>query len=110
MDLLIYGPGRLGGAIAHAAADAGWVPALVGRPDAEGARAAAPTAAVVVEVSSGPAVAPASASDTTSPRRASPAAKPSAPESSSTAATPRDVAASRTGPHGDPAEVVDTNA
>ncbi len=57
MHLLIYGPGRLGGAIALAAAGAGWVPTLVGRPGAPGTRAAAPAAAVVVEASAGPAVA-----------------------------------------------------
>ena len=33
MHLLIYGPGRLGGAIAHAAADEGWTSTLIGRPD-----------------------------------------------------------------------------
>jgi hypothetical protein len=57
MHLLIYGPGRLGGAIARAAADAGWMPTLVGRPGTTGAREPAPLAGVVVEASAGPAVA-----------------------------------------------------
>lgn len=57
MHLLIYGPGRLGGAIALAAADAGWLPTMVDRPDVDGGRAAAPLADVVVEASAGPAVA-----------------------------------------------------
>ncbi len=57
MHLLIYGPGRLGGAIAIAAADAGWTPTLVGRPAADRARSGAPLADVVVEASAGAAVA-----------------------------------------------------
>jgi 4-hydroxy-tetrahydrodipicolinate reductase len=57
MHLLIYGPGRLGGAIALAATAAGWTPLVVGRPDATGSRAAAPAADVVVDASAGSAVA-----------------------------------------------------
>ena len=57
MHLLIYGPGRLGGAIARAAAEDGWVPTLVGRPAPDGTRGPAPRADVVVEASAGPAVA-----------------------------------------------------
>jgi 4-hydroxy-tetrahydrodipicolinate reductase len=57
MHLLIYGPGRLGGAIARAASEAGWTPSLVGRPGATGTREPAPLADVVVEASAGPAVA-----------------------------------------------------
>ncbi len=56
MHLLIYGPGRLGGAIALAAADAGWTPALVGRPSAAGTPAPAALADVVVDASAGPSV------------------------------------------------------
>ena len=56
MHILIYGPGRLGGAIAAAATAAGWTTTLVGRP-AGGARAAAPRADVVIETSHGGAVA-----------------------------------------------------
>jgi len=57
MQLLIYGPGRLGAAIARAAADDGWVPSLVGRPAPGSIRPAALHADVVIEASSGPAVA-----------------------------------------------------
>jgi 4-hydroxy-tetrahydrodipicolinate reductase len=57
MHLLLYGPGRLGGAIAAAATDVGWHVTAIGRP-ADGFRAAAPTADVVVDASPGPAVAP----------------------------------------------------
>jgi len=57
MNLLIYGPGRLGGAIALAASGAGWSTTLVGRPGASGAREPAPIARVVVEASAGAAVA-----------------------------------------------------
>jgi 4-hydroxy-tetrahydrodipicolinate reductase len=57
MQLLIFGPGRLGGAIALAATDAGWTASLVGRPAPDGERAAAPRVDVVVEASAGPAVA-----------------------------------------------------
>ena len=57
MHLLLYGPGRLGGAIASAATAAGWTCTLVGRPAAGEARAAAPLADVVVETSLGGAVA-----------------------------------------------------
>jgi 4-hydroxy-tetrahydrodipicolinate reductase len=56
MHLLIYGPGRLGGAIARAAADDGWSPVLVGRPAPDGSRAPAERADVVIEASAGPAV------------------------------------------------------
>jgi 4-hydroxy-tetrahydrodipicolinate reductase len=57
MHLLIYGPGRLGGAIERAAADEGWAATLVGRPDPGSGRATAPLADVVVEASAGGAVA-----------------------------------------------------
>lgn len=57
MHILIYGPGRLGGAIALAATGAGWAPTLVGRPGAARTREAAPLADVVVEASAGTAVA-----------------------------------------------------
>jgi 4-hydroxy-tetrahydrodipicolinate reductase len=57
MHLLIYGPGRLGGAIALAADDAGWTTTMVGRPDRDGARVATPRADAVVEASTGQAVA-----------------------------------------------------
>ena len=57
MHLLIYGPGRLGCAIAHAAADEDWTSTLIGRPDPGPRRASAPHADVVVEASAGVAVA-----------------------------------------------------
>jgi 4-hydroxy-tetrahydrodipicolinate reductase len=58
MQLLIYGPGRLGGAIAAAAVATGWpAPVLVGRPDPSGGRAGAGLVDVVVDASSGAAVA-----------------------------------------------------
>ena len=57
MHLLIYGPGRLGGAVARAAADEGWAATLIGRPDPGSRRATAPLADVVVEASAGGAVA-----------------------------------------------------
>lgn len=57
MHLLIYGPGRLGCAIAHAAADEDWTSTLIGRPDPGVRRAGAPRADVVVEASTGMAVA-----------------------------------------------------
>ncbi len=57
MHILIYGPGRLGGAIARAAADTGWTPEVIGRPGQTGARSLAPAADVVVEASTGPSVA-----------------------------------------------------
>jgi 4-hydroxy-tetrahydrodipicolinate reductase len=57
MHLLIYGPGRLGGAIATAAADAGWSCDVIGRPIAGGRRVPAPRADVVVDASLGSAVA-----------------------------------------------------
>ena len=54
MHLLIYGPGRLGGAIARAAADAGWTSTLIGRPDPTATSAPPrPRADVVVEASAG---------------------------------------------------------
>ena len=57
MHLLVYGPGRLGSAIAAAAVSAGWpAPTLVGRPVA-GRRIDAPLADVVVDASSGGGVA-----------------------------------------------------
>ena len=56
MHLLLYGPGRLGGAIAHAAAGAGWTSTLIGRPDPGSRRATAPHADVVVDASVGVAV------------------------------------------------------
>jgi 4-hydroxy-tetrahydrodipicolinate reductase len=56
MHLLIYGPGRLGCAIARAAADEGWTTTLIGRPDPGSRRASAPRADVVVEASAGVAV------------------------------------------------------
>ncbi len=58
MQLLIYGPGRLGGAIAATALGAGWPsPVLVGRPDPDGRRVASPRADVVVDASASAAVA-----------------------------------------------------
>jgi 4-hydroxy-tetrahydrodipicolinate reductase len=57
MHILIYGPGRLGGAIAHAANDVGWTSNLIGRHDPGSGRATAPRADVVVEASTGEAVA-----------------------------------------------------
>ena len=52
MHLLLYGPGRLGGAIAGAATTAGWTVDTVGRP-ADGNRPAAPRADVVLDASLG---------------------------------------------------------
>ncbi len=57
MQLLIYGPGRLGGAIARAAADAGWTPTLIGRPAPERTRGVTARVDVVVDASVGDAVA-----------------------------------------------------
>lgn len=57
MHLLLYGPGRLGGAIATAAAAQGWTVTTIGRPSADGVRPAAPAADVVVDASLGGAVA-----------------------------------------------------
>ncbi len=57
MHLLLYGPGRLGGAVAAAAREAGWSCDLVGRPAADGLRSPAPVADVVIETSLGSAVA-----------------------------------------------------
>ena len=57
MQLLIYGPGRLGGAIAGAATVAGWPPPiLAGRPGTADRPAMLPTANVVIEASAGPAL------------------------------------------------------
>ena len=57
MQLVIYGPGRLGGAIAATAAAAGWpAPVLVGRPDPDGRRLPPPRADVVVDASASAAV------------------------------------------------------
>jgi 4-hydroxy-tetrahydrodipicolinate reductase len=57
MQLLIYGPGHLGGAVATAARASGWPdPVLIGRPSGVG-RAAAPLVDVVVDASRGEAVA-----------------------------------------------------
>jgi 4-hydroxy-tetrahydrodipicolinate reductase len=57
MHLLLYGPGRLGGAIATAATAQGWTVTAVGRPSADGTRPAAPAADVVLDASLGSAVA-----------------------------------------------------
>ena len=58
MQLLIYGPGRLGGAIAAAAVSAGWpTPSLIGRPDPDALRAEAPLVDVVVDASAGASIA-----------------------------------------------------
>jgi 4-hydroxy-tetrahydrodipicolinate reductase len=56
MDLLVYGPGRLGSAIARAAADDGWTSVTVGAPTPGATRAPALRASVVVDVSTGAAV------------------------------------------------------
>jgi len=53
MHLLLYGPGRLGGAIATAATAAGWTVDTIGRPGADGSRLAAPHADVVTDASLG---------------------------------------------------------
>ena len=58
MQLLIIGAGRLGGAIERAAIDAGWArPQVLGRPAQDGTRPAAPSVDVVIETSTGHAVA-----------------------------------------------------
>lgn len=57
MHLLLYGPGRLGSAIAAAATAQGWTVTTMGRPAADGTRPAAPEADVVVDASLGGAVA-----------------------------------------------------
>jgi 4-hydroxy-tetrahydrodipicolinate reductase len=58
MQLLIYGPGRLGGAIAAAAVAAGWpAPGVLGRPDGAGRRVPASCVDLVVDASSGESVA-----------------------------------------------------
>jgi 4-hydroxy-tetrahydrodipicolinate reductase len=53
MHLLIYGPGRLGGAIAAAATDVGWSCDVIGRPIVGGQRATAPKADAVIDASLG---------------------------------------------------------
>jgi 4-hydroxy-tetrahydrodipicolinate reductase len=59
MQLLIYGPGRLGGAIAGAAVAAGWpAPVIAGRPPVHGPRPPAPHADVVIDASMGAAIVP----------------------------------------------------
>ena len=56
MHLLVYGPGRLGTAVASAARAAGWPePVILGRPG-DGARRPCPSADVVVDASRGDAV------------------------------------------------------
>ena len=58
MQLLIYGPGRLGRSVAVTAEAAGWpAPCLIGRPSTDGHREPAPPADVVVDASAGSAVA-----------------------------------------------------
>ena len=58
MQLLIFGPGRLGSAIAGAATAAGWpVPVVVGRPGT-GRPSRLPPADVVIDASAGCAVVP----------------------------------------------------
>lgn len=58
MQLMIYGPGRLGRAVATAAIDTGWPePLMAGRPGAGGVRPAAALVDVVVDASTGTAVA-----------------------------------------------------
>ena len=51
MHLLLYGPGRLGGAIAAAATAQGWRVTAIGRPSADATRPAAPTVDAVVDAS-----------------------------------------------------------
>lgn len=58
MHLLIYGPGRLGGAIARAAGDDGWTTVSLGAPTPGEIRTPAPRVDVVIEASAGPAVVP----------------------------------------------------
>ena len=48
MHLLVYVPGRLGGAVAVGARDVGWSCDLVGRPAADGWRPPAPVADIVI--------------------------------------------------------------
>jgi 4-hydroxy-tetrahydrodipicolinate reductase len=57
MHLLLYGPGRLGSAIAAAATAQGWTVTTIGRPSADGTRPEAPIADVVVDASLSGAVA-----------------------------------------------------
>ncbi len=57
MHLLLYGPGRLGGAITAAATAQGWRVTTMSRPTGDGTRPAAPTADVVVDASLGAALA-----------------------------------------------------
>ena len=56
MHLLLYGPGRLGSAIADAATAQGWTVTAIGRPPLHGPRVEAPAADVVVDASIGAAV------------------------------------------------------
>jgi 4-hydroxy-tetrahydrodipicolinate reductase len=56
MHLLLYGPGRLGGAITSAATAQGWAVTTIGRPAPHGPRVVAPAADVVVDASLGAAV------------------------------------------------------
>jgi 4-hydroxy-tetrahydrodipicolinate reductase len=56
MHLLLYGPGRLGGAIAAAATGASWTCDVIGRPATDERRTPAPLADVVIEASPGSAV------------------------------------------------------
>jgi 4-hydroxy-tetrahydrodipicolinate reductase len=58
MHILLYGHGRLGGAIATAAEGTGWACDAIGRPASSGFRADAPVADVVIDASLGPAVLP----------------------------------------------------
>lgn len=58
MQLLIFGPGRLGGVVATAALAAGWPePALVGRPGGVTRPRPLPAVDVAIDASAGPAVA-----------------------------------------------------
>ena len=56
MHLLLYGPGRLGSAIAAAATAQGWTVTTIGRPPLHGPRVEAPPADVVIDASIGAAV------------------------------------------------------
>ncbi len=56
MHLLLYGPGRLGGAIVAAATAQGWTVTTIGRPPLHGPRVEAPAAGVVIDASTGAAV------------------------------------------------------
>ncbi len=58
MQLLIYGPGRLGSAVAEAATAAGWPGAvMIGRPVGSGPRSSGPAVDAVIDASAGPSVA-----------------------------------------------------